>query len=226
MNFQTEVFQTPLDVSKNCIKSNIECRTWISSSIQHQSEALFTHILLQNAVFQKLEKSLKTQMNIVVKGFFSSPQPLLKNFQVYACLRQTVCSVQYNVPQISLFCRFFELYDMYVCLLSAPIQTRGWFLEISFSPPMLMADPSKHFPVLSRSCRYRGRTLELEERHHQCTILKLPTFETIRSSIEMKELVDDFISSNYYLLQFKKQKLTLPKGKRRQQSSCKSYEEK
>ena len=117
-----------------------------------------------------------------------------------ACLRQTVCSVQYNVPQISLFCRFFELYDMYVCLLSAPIQTRGWFLEISFSPPMLMADPSKHFPVLSRSCRYRGRTLELEERHHQCTILKLPTFETIRSSIEMKELVDDFISSNYYLL--------------------------
>ena len=84
-------------------------------------------------------------------------------------------------------------------------------MEISFSPPMLMADPSKHFPVLSRSCRYRGRTLELE-RHHQCTILKLPTFETIRSSIEMKELVDDFISTTA----IQKIEIDAAKRKRRQ----------
>lgn len=97
MNFQTEVFQTPLDVSKNCIKSNIECGMSNMDGVSYSTlewSSFYTYTATKCSV-PKIRKSLKKQMNIVVKSFFSSPQPLLKIFRyVLVWGRQSVlCNI-------------------------------------------------------------------------------------------------------------------------------------
>ena len=77
------------------------------------------------------------------------------------------------------------------CLLSATFKRGGGFWK---SPPKSLSTPpilkTKHFPVMSRSRRYRGRTLE--KRHRQCTIFKLPSFETITTSIQVEQTIPDY----------------------------------